>query len=265
MFTENHNKKIVPAQIGDVMKINPPKHDRPIWKPVKHGDLLAEMDRQMDEKTFTNSQGHEIQLAKNDKRGDKFLVGGSGSEIYGSLAVDMFHKGKQIKPMEGQVEPMIGFKNSNNFKFALTMFTGCWVIVCSNGMVINEALGAETRRKHTTGLDLEEEVHKGLQNYVIQAEEITEAGNKMQKSLVDEICFNNILVTAAELNKIAWNDIGKVHGEYFSPEHQKMHGEGNAWSVYNAFTQVAKTMSAPNQERTIYGVHEVFEEVGIYA
>ena len=275
MFTSNKTvdqRKI--TDLEELATIEPPNRDdvSEIFKPVKHFDFVNTMieglkDRQGRPRKFIDdSTGDIIEL---EATGGSYIVSGSyfnktekknyfGTDIHGALDIVAHRDGKLIEPCGGEMDMKLGFKSSNASKVPLVMFVSALVKVCSNGMIADKILD-KMSRKHTIGMNLKDSVDNGLQVYAKRFGQIEETVDRFKQTAINQSQLNDILVSACTSRKlVSWSGAGKVNDEYESTDHRDKHGEGNLWSVYNAFTEVAKGFSPERQTKVFGGLSDCF-------
>jgi hypothetical protein len=156
----------------------------------------------------------------------------------------------------------LGIRHSNNGRYALTFLAGARVFVCSNGM-ISEIFTPADRRKHTTGVVLSDTIDEGLKHFAEGARTVLgrEIGalQGMHLDSKDDLKAHHLLVLAGQRGLCPWSQLGKVEKLWRTPPHPEFKAR-NAWSFYNAFTEVAKEFSPACQIETIHGVRGLLQE-----
>ena len=133
----------------------------------------------------------------------------------------------------------LGFRNSYDKSLAVGLTVGLSVLVCSN-----LCFGGETtiNRKHTSGIEIEELIPEAFNSLSGQFERLEENVNKLKYDYMPISSAKLKIVKAAEEKAIPSCDILNVLQEYKSPKYEDFSNK-NSWSLYNAFTEIAKKYS----------------------
>ena len=188
----------------------------PSWRPVAHFDAACQV------------------VAEAQKRGfridaEEWGVNPLGTKMFGVL---------RCHP-DGHPEyaRAIGVRNSNDKSLALGLVAGVKVFICDN-----LAFGGEVKlaRKHTSGMNAEWFVSYAFD--VLQTSGFAKLDRgidrlKTVKLTVDQARI--MIVQSAEAGAIPSSDILPVLEEFIAPRHEEF-AEPNCWSLYNAFTELAK-------------------------
>lgn len=266
------------TNLDDLAQIETPNRDdvSDIFKPVSHFDFVTTIieglkDKNGKPRKFIDKQSNEV--IEMETTGFKAVVSGAyknptedktyfGTEIHGSLDINAYRDGKLIQPCNGEMDMKLGFKNSNTSQTQLEMFISALVKVCSNGMIADKVLDS-VRRKHTIGMNLAETVDNGLITYSQRFGAIEETADRFRNTEVSSTQLHDVLMNSVKRKLVSWSGMGKVHDEYYSTDHRDKHGEGNLWSVYNAFTEVAKGFSPERQTKVFAGMNDVFYDARV--
>ena len=223
--------KQVPA--APTRDINPSER----WKPVPHHTL--------------------VDLVKDSVRSCGFNI---HSEKYG---IDKHHDMFAMLKLEredynnGTFRNVIGIRNSHNQRFSAQLVGGSNVIVCDNLAFSGEF---NCHRQHTTHImrDLPRIVYQ-LTNDVVSSYNIQSNrydGYKMTK--LDDSDVANIMNKATRNNfAISGGQYNKVLDEYENPSHDVFE-PGNAWSLFNAFTEIYKGYNGADVRKSI-NLHNIFD------
>jgi len=143
--------------------------------------------------------------------------------------------------------------------FALGVIAGLRVFVCDN-MAFS---GGDRllRRKHTTGLELVAEVDRGLDRTFHSYRDLVQLVDQLRDTKLTDMEAKVLLYDLAlDGRVIAPDQLGKVHGWYFTPEEMASEEDRergfsdveprNAWAVANAVTRVARSWTAARQQET---------------
>ena len=133
----------------------------------------------------------------------------------------------------------LGFRNSYDKSIAVGLTVGLSVLVCDN-----LCFGGETtlNRKHTAGIEVEELIPKVFDSLTVQFERLEENIEKLKYEYMPTSSAKLKIVKAAEIKAIPSCDIIPVLEEYKKPRYEEF-ATRNGWSLYNAFTEIAKKYS----------------------
>ena len=216
------------------------------WKPVPHSDV---MNTVIEEALHRDLDVREIKYQLVDVYDKKVR------QPYQDMFATMF-----MQSSNGTFENMLGIRNSHNQRFGAAACSGSRVIVCSNMVFSGEHVISS---KHTKN------VHANFNNRVsgmfdniinnwtsqehrYDGYKDTEINSRDVYHIVGEACRNNQAIPASKLNHVI--------DEYESPSHPDFE-PGNAWSLFNAFTEIYKqcpTSIADSSKRGI-ALHSIFD------
>ena len=204
------------------------------WKPVPHFEV-AEIVR--DEAMI---RGFEIDE-------ENYGVNPSGTKMFGVLR---FHP-------EGHPEytRALGIRNSHDKCFALGLTVGLSVLVCDN-----LCFGGENtiHRKHTSNIDITSLIPEAFDNMSNQYALLEERVDDLKYQMVSLDIAKIAIVEAARKKIIASSDILSVFNEYEQPQHEEFQ-EYNRWSLYNAFTEIAKKFPVTKADNCYRGLSKAFD------
>lgn len=216
------------------------------WKGVRHAELSDMMvDR-------TEAAGFKV-------TSERWATAMDDAALYGTL--DLLPSPEMKIEVPKGIGLSLGVRHSNNGRYALTFFAGARVFVCSNGM-ISETYTPGDRKRHTVNLDLAGTIDAGL----VQFADGARAGlAKEVKALQgmdysSELKAHHLFCKAGASGAVPWSQLGKVETAWRNPPHPEFKPR-NGWSIYNAFTEVAKAFSPVNQASAISGVRSIIQEV----
>jgi hypothetical protein len=140
--------------------------------------------------------------------------------------------------LNGQVGLTIGLRNSTDQSLAAGLVFGSRVFVCDNLAFSGEYV---IRRKHTSRImdDLPGLIDRGVGKYFEQVDRQQVLFEALQnRSLSDREAYH-AMVLAASRGIVSYSRVKDVRKEWHTPSHE-VFSPRNAWSLYNAFTEVAK-------------------------
>ena len=149
----------------------------------------------------------------------------------------------------------IGVRNSNDKSLALGIVAGARVMVCDNLVFGGEI---KLARKHTTGLELNCFIGSSFDLLQTSGFTALERGiGRMKSTIITTDQARILIVQAAEDKAIPSSDILMVLKEYAEPRHDEFSGR-DCWSLYNAFTEVAKKYSPARADICYRKLAELF-------
>jgi len=228
-------EKFAQADLSALRKVPVPVRENcPRWKPVQHHDLATTILELIDFRGL-GVQNVQFSLSKDEQT------------MAGSL--DLALGKKQSKEFElPQYEDMgysLGFIHDNMGRHSLKFFVGGHVFVCTNGMIVGSFVG---RRKHTNQMNLEDTVSGAIDKYLVEAKAIVSFRERLEHKELSQAQADNALMNAGRERLLSWSHIGRVADEYAAPTFEAFEPR-NGWSLYNAFTHIAK-QSAPFKQLT---------------
>lgn len=139
----------------------------------------------------------------------------------------------------------IGFRSDNLQRFKLLGVSGARVFVCSNGVINGEFVFGH---KHTNRVELATTIQEGLGRWREQQQVLGEMVTGLRAREITDQEAMLALVRGARAGVFAWSQAGKVDQEWREPRYEEF-APRNAWSLYNAVTEVAKSWSPRNVEK----------------
>lgn len=214
----------------------------PHHRPVPHLQLVTGVKQ-----AFTR-RGYAI-------AGEQFSVSHDGARLFGTLDLVAGDGAPLLEGLGGGMA--VGLRHANDQAFALGVIAGLRVFVCDNLCFT----GGERllRRKHTTGLELEAEIERGLDRTIDAYGGLTQLMHELRDTRLSDSAAKLLIYNLAlDGGVIAPSQLGKVHAWYFSPEtvaadEDRERGFADVeprtvWGVMNAVTRVARTFAQPRQQ-----------------
>lgn len=202
------------------------------WKPMHHADLIDEIHAAV--------KGRGMTVAK-----ESFALSQDTHSVYGWMQFDGFDIGRK------DMAPVLGFRHDNLQRFRLLGVTGSRVFVCDNGAIVGDfVFGMKTTSGNVD--DMEVKIDAGLIAWERQAADMKRLVQHLEESELTQAQADHLLVMGARNNCYAWNQLGKIDQEYREPRHDDFKPR-NAWSLYNAVTEIAKDWTVRNTERGLKG------------
>jgi len=199
------------------------------WMPIGHDVLLDELDMALDELGVvidTNSR--------------KFGLQRDGLQMFGIYNV-IGHDNDELG-----MGFSLGLRNSMDKTLSAALCFGARVFVCDNLAFSGEKTIA---RKHTKQImrDLPVLIREALKDFEVfkLAQERLYFG--MQGIFLEDINAHDFVIKAMDCGAIKPTAVPHVLAEYRKPQHEEFQPR-NMWSLYNAFTAVAKPMFVRNPQ-----------------
>lgn len=226
-----------PVSLTDLAKVKAkkPAGASDIYQPVNHIDLVSAIKKGCKEKELEiTSQQYGL---TNDKLG-----------LFGEIKL----KGKELPKMK-EMECSLGFRHANNRKMSVRFAVGANVFVCDNMAFVGEHI---LKRRHTNGIELEEDVLVALDSYIEQAKELPKIKPELENVKVDNDLEYKIFTLASEGDDtdeesvnprlIRPSHLWEFHAEWMHPRHKDFKPR-NGWSLYNCYTEIAKRYNPAKQ------------------
>ena len=187
--------------------------------------------------------------------GEQFSVSHDSARLFGTLDLVPTHGAQLLVGLEGGMA--VGLRHANDQAFALGVIAGLRVFVCDNlAFTGGDRL---LRRKHTTGLDLEAEIERGLDRTFDAYGALTRLMHELRETrLANSAAKLLIYNLALDGGVIAPSQLGKVHAWYFTPDAVASDDDRDrgfadveprsAWAVMNAVTRVARSFPKARQQ-----------------
>ena len=217
------------------------------WKPIHHADLIEEIHGALDR------QGYGV-------RAEAFALSEDRHDIFGSMQIEGIKIGDRT-----DMAPVLGFRSSNVQRFRLLGVSGSRVFVCDNGAIVGDFVFG---MNHTSGNmeHVEVKIDEGVGNWRNQIADMHRLVEFLETTELSRRDSDHLLIEAGRRGVVAWNQLGKIEGTYNAyeaeahPHHSAFAGR-NAWSLYNAVTEVAKGWTSPRiGERGLKGFPRVIAE-----
>lgn len=201
------------------------------FKPVPHIELVQSLDKAIESVGLSTIE-------------EKLALRRDGQMLFGVRQIG------GLATADGQ--GALGFRTANNKTMSIQLVAGLTVFVCDN-MVFRGDLIA-LKRKHTSGLSLKDELEYGIDVFIRHFGVLRdEIGVLQGQTLTDESAkaiIHDVFVKGAMPVRF----LPSVSKAYFEPLHPEF-ASRTAWSLHNAFTEVAKQMPVTTR-------FEATEEIG---
>ena len=216
----------------------------PHHRPVPHIELVSTVKQAFSRRGYAVAR-------------EQYSVSHENARLFGTLDLVPTTGASLVEGLEGGMA--VGLRHANDQAFALGVIAGLRVFVCDN-MAFS---GGDRllRRKHTTGLELVAEVDRGLDRTFHSYRDLVQLVDQLRDTKLTDTEAKVLLYDLAlDGRVIAPDQLGKVHGWYFTPEEMASAEDRergfsdveprNAWAVANAVTRVARSWPAARQQET---------------
>lgn len=194
------------------------------WHPVPHTTVLDCVRNRLAELHF-------------DIKVERYGLMKDGMRCFGTI--DLQHT-----IMEG-VGLAIGWRNALDKSMSAGICVGERVFVCDNLAFNAEIVSLRRHTKHIMR-DLPHKVGAALAKLPLYAEAVSKRIGQMQHVMIEsEEQVSHVVRLAAQQDVLPWSQMGKVVAAWEQPAHD-VFAVRNAWSLYNAFTEVCKDRFSKN-------------------
>ena len=209
------------------------------WRPIQHGELAQTLLDQADALGLALDR-HTWQVS-----------GPGDTDLFGCLD---FRSSPSLEVPDGLLFSL-GVRHSNAGRYALTLVTGARVLVCTNGMLVGEQV---LSKRHTDDLDLRATVRRGLEASIAQAGAVGDWFVRLGATELTGPQADRVMMEAARTGVLSWSALRQVDRAWSEPPHEVFRAR-TAWSLYNAFTEVARTRSPAVQLKALRGLRHLFD------
>jgi len=201
-----------------------------IWAPIHHADLVDSIYQAADKRGFKVVE-------------PQFNLSDDTHSIYGSMQLE----GRVS--LGGTMAPVLGFRSDNLQRFRLMGVTGARVFICNNGAIVGDFIFG-FRHTNRAAEELEVSIDDGMSSWERQAAGMLRFTEWLQAQALEQETTDHLLMQAVRGRILAPSQLGKVDAVYTAYQeaahpHHEAFGARNAWSLYNAVTETAKTFASP--------------------
>lgn len=215
----------------------PPATDT--WFPLPHRHLVTEVEGQLLDAGF-------------ELLAETHAVSHEGHRYFGLLEVAQ--PGISESDGHGWV---IGLRNSHDKTFPAGLVAGTRVFVCDNlsfsGLI-------QIRRKHTRFAvrDLRQLTARAVGQLGTHLVELDRRIDAYRDKRLSDAAAHDIVIKATDCRAITTNQIPQVLGHWREPGHEEFRPR-NAWSLFNAFTEVFKDINPHTAITRGEALHGLFD------
>lgn len=204
------------------------------FKPVPHIELVEMLGRVL--------EAHDMKI-----REEKFALRRDGSVLFGVLEL------AYGETLDGVAA--LGLRTANDKSMSIQICAGLTVFVCDN-MVFRGDLIA-LKRKHTSGLNLREELTAGILRYQEHFGFLTQEIGGLKERILQDIEAKALMHDVFAKGFMPLRFLPEVSRSYFDPQIPDFEPR-TAWSLHNAFTAATKAMPLSTRLPAIQSVGKMF-------
>ena len=208
------------------------------WYPLSHRTILHEVETQLETSGFTILE-------------ETHALSHEGARYFGVLSVTLPNRAK------ADFGWVVGLRNSHDMTYPAGLVAGTKVLVCDNLCFSGEV---RISRKHTRFAE------RDLRHLTARA--VGQLGDKFRGLDQRVIAYkeeritnkraHDIIIRAVDCAAITPAQIPSVLDQWRRPEHEAFAGR-NAWSLFNAFTEVHKAVNPHTALRRGEALHGLFD------
>lgn len=202
-------------------------------KPIPHFDVAEIIVDQAEDRGFSVIS-------------EEYGLNQSGTKMFGVL---------RFRPKgHPEFSRALGVRNSHDKTLALGLTVGVNILVCSN-----LCFGGETtiHRKHTSGIDISGLIPRAFDSLDIQYVKLENDIQELKAISLNLPQAKLLVVKAAERKAIPSCDILSVIEEFKRPRHEEFI-DMTQWSLFNAFTELAKKYSPARADKCYRELGKLF-------
>lgn len=214
------------------------------FKPVAHIELVETFERELNRR--------DIQIVR-----DQLAISKNGMKLFGTFDLT-------LNGVDGMAAAL-GFRTSNNREMALQAIAGMRVFVCDNMAFSGETI--ILRRKHTSGLNLVDEIVEALNQYEIHYRKLKAEIGDLRGYVMQDIAAKVMIhdIFAKQIMPVRYMpEVSDVYfNEFVNSAEPKFaaFSDRSAWSLLNSFTEVAKLMPLTTRMDATQEIGAIFGEL----
>ena len=204
------------------------------FKPIPHFELVDMLDRVLNQSSI-------------HIRNEQFALRRDGAVLFGVLELAYGETQDGIAAL--------GLRTANNKSMSLQICAGLSVFVCDNLVFRGDLIAL--KRKHTSGLNLKEELIYSVIRFQEHFGRLTEEIANLKRQTLADVEAKAIIHDVFAQGIMPVRFLPDVSKGYFEPQLPEFEPR-NAWSLHNAFTGVAKVMPMTTRLPAIQGIGKLF-------
>jgi hypothetical protein len=169
----------------------------------------------------------------------KYAVGANGNALFG--VIDLAAQGTEGLVTNADRALSFGFRSANDQSMAVKAVAGCNVFVCDNMALSGDLIALS--RKHTTGLDLVQEIRLGFDRFLVQAETLAAQLERLAQHEISNDEAKVLVFDAFAKRFLPARHFDTVAGFYFQADERFPDCQPRTkWGLHNAFTRAIRNM-----------------------
>jgi len=225
------NGKLTTADL-ETIPVRKPERAGNRWIGISHYQLASTLEQEL--------KARRIEITRS-----AWTMGRNNQALFGGLGL-RFPATLGIPDLTG-MEYALGVRHSNDMSMSIQFFAGLTVMVCANGVATGSFILA---RKHTSGIDLDYEVNRGVDRLVEEARKAGGVVDTMKQRHLTQLRVDHLLCEAGRQRLLSWGHLGLVEQGFRNPSHEEFQ-DRTAWSLYNSFNEVTKRVDPGRQLRSL--------------
>ena len=215
------------------------------WTPVPHADLLDLTLRNFTDFGLRVVDERHGLMKDGARYFGVFKLRGQDSEVLDPRPGDPFG----VEEATPDFDLAIGLRNSHDKSFPANLLGGSWVFVCDN-LAFNGEI--KLTRRHTRFImrDIPNLVSRAVAKLVERRVKIEEQIAAYKDTPLSDAAAHDLLIRSLDARALTGTQLPKVLGEWRRPRHAEFEPR-NAWSFFNAGTEVLKATPAALPARTM--------------
>jgi hypothetical protein len=197
------------------------------FKPIPHIELILSLEQVLGSRSIAIRQNND------GTNREQFAISRDGSRLFGTI--DLTKNG-----IDGTTASL-GLRTANNRSMSLQMIAGLTVFVCDNMAFSGDTI--MMKRKHTSGLNLMDELFSAMDKYERHYDKLRTEVNSLKGYDMTEVAAKVMMHDIFAKQIMPVRLFPEVSNEYFTEtQRHEDFAPRTAWSLLNAFTEVAKQM-----------------------
>tara|TARA_Y100000310_G_scaffold326752_1_gene392082 strand:- start:1468 stop:2124 length:657 start_codon:yes stop_codon:yes gene_type:complete len=189
--------------------------------------------------TALKSSGVEIDCERLALSRDQSKMFGVLDLIQPSQAVTNHMQGMTERECDPGRGLTLGLRSANDQSFSIQIVVGLRVFVCDNLCFSGDFMALS--RKHTTGVNLRNEVRRGIDRYWEQSGHLREQFNQLEAAPLRIAHARDLIYDAFVKELLPTRYLKPVHSAYFSPEPTWEDCQPDTlYGLHNAFTRAIR-------------------------
>jgi hypothetical protein len=189
---------------------------------------------------------------------EEFALQRDGDMIFGVFDLRAIGAGGDMPLVQNDESGMsLGFRGSNDRQMSIQMVAGRRVFVCDNLAFSGDMFAM--RRKHTSGLDLGEEIGEGIDRYLTHSVRLANQIERLRNDSMHDDTAKRLIFDAFHQRVLPISHFPRVARNYLTPTEEMVDCQPrNRWGLHNAFTREIRTMRPEKRFERAVGLGRFF-------